>query len=112
MKVAVTSTGTSLDSPMDPRFGRARYLAFVETSNGSVQLVDNEAGMNAAQGAGIQTAQTVVDHGACALITGHCGPKAFQALKAAGIDVYVASGGTVEEVIRQHDAGKLQRQVD
>lgn len=112
MKLAVTSTGADLDSPMDPRFGRARYLVFVDTADSTVQAVDNEAGVNAAQGAGIQTAQTVIDHGARALITGHCGPKAFQVLRTAGINVYMASGGTVKELISQYEAGGLQQQVD
>ena len=31
MKVAVTSKGTSLDSVIDPRFGRAPYILIVDT---------------------------------------------------------------------------------
>jgi hypothetical protein len=29
MKIAITSTGTDMDSPVDPRFGRGPYLAIV-----------------------------------------------------------------------------------
>jgi predicted Fe-Mo cluster-binding NifX family protein len=107
VKLAVTSTGPELGSPIDPRFGRARYLLVVETGGRSVAAVDNRTGMNAAQGAGIQAAQSVIDNGATAVITGHCGPTAFRALKAAGIDVYLTAGGTVEEAIDRYNTGEL-----
>ncbi|MDH3567576.1 MAG: dinitrogenase iron-molybdenum cofactor biosynthesis protein, partial [Desulfobacteraceae bacterium] len=31
MKIAVTSRGKDLDSPVDPRFGRAAYILVVDT---------------------------------------------------------------------------------
>ena len=31
MKIAVTSTGTELDSPVDPRFGRAAFILIVDS---------------------------------------------------------------------------------
>ena len=34
MKVVVTAQGSTLDSPVDPRFGRARYFLVVETETG------------------------------------------------------------------------------
>jgi predicted Fe-Mo cluster-binding NifX family protein len=110
VRLAVTSTGPGLDSPMDPRFGRARYLLFVEDTDRTVFPVDNEAGVNAAHGAGIQAAQNLIDHSARVLITGHCGPKAYQVLATAGIDVYLASGGTAEEAVRRYEAGELLQQ--
>lgn len=109
MKVAITAAGPELSSPVDQRFGRARYLLVVDVPERTLEAVDNTAGMNAAQGAGIQAAQNVIDNKATALITGHCGPKAFRALKAANIDVYLASGGTVAEAIDQFEAGKLEQ---
>ena len=108
MKIAVTAAGPDLSSTVDQRFGRGRYLLIVETPERTVQAVDNQAGMNASQGAGIQAAQSVIDSGATVLITGHCGPKAFRALKAAGIDVYLTSGGRVDEVLTQIEEGKLE----
>jgi predicted Fe-Mo cluster-binding NifX family protein len=95
---------------MDPRFGRARYLLFVEDTDRTVLPVDNEGGVNAAHGAGIQAAQNLIDHGARVLITGHCGPKAYQVLTTAGIDVYLASDGTAEEAVRRYEAGELLQQ--
>lgn len=107
MKIAVTAAGPELSSTVDPRFGRARYLVIVNTPERTFTAIDNRAGMNAAQGAGIQAAQHVIDNEATALLTGHCGPKAFRALRAAGIDVYLAPQDTVEGVITRFEAGAL-----
>ena len=63
--------------------------------------------MDAAQGAGVQVAQSVISSQATVVVTGHCGPKAFRALHAAGVKVYLAPGGTVGEAIDQFEAGSL-----
>lgn len=70
-------------------------------------MVDNTTNMNALQGAGIATAETVSDHGAAAVITGHLGPKAFAALQAAGISGYDGTGMTVREAVAALAAGTL-----
>ena len=107
MRLAITATGPEWFSPIDPRFGRARYLLIVDTAERKVEVVDNQAGIDAAQGAGIQAAQSVIDSKAAVLITGHCGPKAFRALKAAGIPVYLTPEGTVLDAIERFNAGQL-----
>ena len=108
MKVVVTSIGGSLDSQVDPRFGRASTFVLVNTETGETQSIDNSGGASAAQGAGIQAAEAVSRLGAECLITGHCGPKAFRALQAAGIKVYIGAVGTVAEAIGQLKSGELQ----
>jgi len=107
LKIAVTASGPELSSPVDTRFGRAKYLLIVDTSDRSVRPVDNRAGMNAEQGAGIQAAQAVIDSGAETLITGHCGPKAFRALQAAKIPVFLTQAATVDEAVTAFESGKL-----
>ena len=109
MKVVVTSTGEGLNSQVDPRFGRAAMFVMVDTETGETQVVDNSAGVRAAQGAGIQAAETVSRLGAECLITGHCGPKAFRALQAAGIEVYTGASGTITEAVEQLKSGELKR---
>jgi len=108
LKLAISAAGPELSSPVDQRFGRARYLLIVDTPERAVQAIDNHAGMNAAQGAGVQAAQSVIDSEASVLITGHCGPKAFRALRAAGIHVYLAPEGTVEEAIARFQTNELE----
>ena len=107
MKLAVTAAGQDLSSPVDQRFGRARYLLIVDTPERTVQVLENRAGMDAAQGAGVQAAQTVINSKAPVVITGHCGPKAFRALNAAGVQVYLTQGGTVASAISQFEANEL-----
>jgi predicted Fe-Mo cluster-binding NifX family protein len=107
MKLAVSATGPDLGSPVDQRLGRARYLLIVDTPARTVQALENRAGMDATQGAGVQVAQSVINSQATVVVTGHCGPKAFRALHAAGVQVYLTPGGTVGEAIDQFEAGGL-----
>lgn len=108
MKVAVSSQGAGLDSAVDQRFGRARYFIVADAETGAFSAVENEQNLNAAQGAGIQAAQTVVNQGVQGVLTGHCGPKAFRVLSAAGISIYVGVQGTVQEALEKLKAGELQ----
>jgi predicted Fe-Mo cluster-binding NifX family protein len=108
MKVVVTSIGEGMDSQVDPRFGRASTFVLIDTETGETQSIDNSDGAGAAQGAGIQAAEAVSRLGAECLITGHCGPKAFRALQAAGIEVYTGASGTIAEAIGQLKSGGLQ----
>ena len=108
VKVAITASGPDLSSSVDQRFGRAHYLLLVDTSDRSVQAIDNRAGMDAAQGAGVQAAQTVIDSNTSIVITGHCGPKAFRALKAGGVHVYLSPESTIDEAITAFQEGKLE----
>jgi len=108
MKIAVTASGPDTSSAIDQRFGRAAYLLVVDTVDGNVATVDNKAGMDASQGAGIQAAQKVIDNGADVLVSGHCGPKAFRALSAAGVKVYLAPEGTVDQAVDAFQQGGLE----
>lgn len=109
MLICISSQGPDLDSQVDPRFGRAAQFIMVDTETGEAKAVDNKQNLQAAQGAGIQAAQTVANTGAKALVTGHCGPKAFVTLKAAGIAVYTGGTGTVAQALEDFKAGKLEK---
>jgi predicted Fe-Mo cluster-binding NifX family protein len=107
MKIAITSSGTELNSPLDPRFGRAAKFIMYDTETKSLQVIDNAQNLNAAQGAGIQSAQNVIRAGAEAVITGHCGPKAYRVLKEGGVPIYNSDTKTVAEALELFTAGKL-----
>ena len=81
MIVVITTTGSDLDSPMDARFGRAKMLLCYNTDTDQYQTHDNSVNVNAASGAGIQTAQNVANLGAEAVITGNVGPNAIRTLR-------------------------------
>jgi predicted Fe-Mo cluster-binding NifX family protein len=107
MKVAVSAAGPSLDSPIDPRFGRCQYLLIVDSESLDFEAVENPAVM-APGGAGIQAAELVASMGAGAVITGNCGPNAYQVLSAAGIDIFVGASGSVHQAIEAYKRGELQ----
>ncbi len=109
MKVAVTSIDGTMKGAIDERFGRCRKFVVYEAESKTSNVVDNIANLNLPQGAGIQTAQNVVNAGAQAVISGHVGPKAFQVLRAAGIDVYSASNMSVAEALTRYEEGRLTK---
>lgn len=41
MQIAITSTGTTMDSPVDPRFGRSPYIAFLDLETGELEALVN-----------------------------------------------------------------------
>lgn len=98
MKIAVTSSGDSLEAQMDPRFGRSAYFVIVDTDGYAFEAIENP-GIQMGSGAGIQAAQLVGNSGADAVVAGNFGPNAYGALSAAGLDVYQYSGGTVKDAV-------------
>lgn len=107
MKVAISTTGQTLDAPLDPRFGRARNFLVYDLEQETFQVIDNTENVNAAQGAGVQTAAALARAGVGSLVTGHCGPKAFEVLVAAGITVYTSDAATVAAALEQVRSGAL-----
>ncbi len=95
MKLAISSSENNLDSQVDLRFGRAKGFIIYETDNDAFEFVDNVQNLEAAQGAGIQAAQNVVNKNVEAVITGHCGPKAFRVLSTSGVKIYTVGEGKI-----------------
>jgi len=106
MKIAITSTGKTLDSQVDPRFGRAANFIIVETQTMDFTVLENES-VAAAGGAGISAAKAVIDADAEAVLTGNCGPNAQRTLSTAGVKLYTGATGTVKETADLFKNGKL-----
>ena len=109
MRVAITSQGPDMTSAVDPRFGRARFFIVVDTGSGRFSAHDNSQNLNAVQGAGIRTAEDVMNKGVDAVITGKVGPRAFSTLQAGGVGIYIGATGSVENALEQFSADQLQR---
>ena len=107
MKLAFSTSGETLESALDPRFGRAPKFLIYSLQTQSFQVVDNSQNLEAAQGAGIQSAQNIAKMEVDALITGHCGPKAFRVLQAAGIKVFNTDAPTVADALERFSNGQL-----
>lgn len=108
MKIAISSTNNSPDSPMDPRFGRAACFIVIDPDTMQFEAVDN-AGAASSGGAGITAAQAVVDKGVTAVITGNVGPNAMDVLKAAKVEIYRGVPNSVKENVLKFKNGALGR---
>ena len=108
MKIAITSTGDTLASKLDPRFGRTKFFIVVDTQTGDFTAHDNSQNLAAAQGAGIQAAQNVAALDVQGLISGNVGPKAFRVLNMAKIPIYLCGEGTVADAFARYKNGELK----
>ena len=107
MKIAVSSTGQDLNALVDARLGRCQYFIMVDPETMEFEAMQNPS-LAAMHGAGIQTGQLIASKGATVVLTGNCGPNAFQTLSAAGIQVIVGVSGTVKDAIEKYKKGELQ----
>jgi predicted Fe-Mo cluster-binding NifX family protein len=108
MKIAFSVTANNgLDSLIDARFGRASGFLVIGEAN-ETQYISNEQNLNAPQGAGIQAAQYILDSGAEAVVTAHCGPKAFRVLSGSGIKVYIGVEKTVKDALAAIASGTMK----
>ncbi|MFA5005335.1 MAG: NifB/NifX family molybdenum-iron cluster-binding protein [Candidatus Omnitrophota bacterium] len=105
--ICITSEGKTMDSVVDPRFGRCKNFIFFDTDTGSFEAYEN-AHSQFQGGAGIQSGQFVVSKAVKAVLTGNIGPNAHQVLSAAGISVFTGVSGTVKEVIDNYKNGEYQ----
>lgn len=111
MKLAISMSGNSFDSPFDPRFGRAATFCIVDTESGDWKAHENPA-ISAGGGAGVQAAQFVADLGAQAVVSGAFGPNAYNTLLAAEIEMYVAptdQPATASQIFAMFKSGELTR---
>jgi len=104
MKVAVSSQGRTLDSQVDPRFGRAACFLLVETETMAFTVVENASGQG---GAGIAAGKVVIDAGAQIVMTGNCGPNAERTLRAGNVRLFTDVSGTIGEAIERFKNGSL-----
>lgn len=101
--IVITALEKNIDSPIDLRFGRAKYFVFYNTSSKQHHIVANESA-DIVGGAGVKAAQYLYDKKVKALLTGQVGPKARKVLKQAGIEIYTFEDGSVANVIKSYQS--------
>lgn len=108
MKIAVSSTGPGLDDTVETRFGRCAYFLIIDPDTMEFEALPNP---NIAQGggAGIQSAQLMAEKDVAVVLTGNCGPNAFQTFGAAGIQVITGISGQVRQAVEQYKSGALAK---
>ncbi len=104
MKIAISAAGPTLDADVDPRFGRCPCFIVVNPDTMEFEAVDNDSASSSG-GAGIAAAQTIAGKGVEAVLTGNCGPNAYQVLAPAGIKVITGVSGKVKDVVAGYKLG-------
>ena len=107
MRIAISATDPRLDADVDPRFGRCQYFVVVDPDTLEFETLENTNQM-ASGGAGIASAQLVANKDVQAVLTGNCGPNAYQTLEAAGIEVITGVSGKVKDAIEAYKSGRFQ----
>ena len=107
MKIAISAKGSTLEAEVDPRFGRCQRFIIVDPETIEYEALDNTNTM-AAGGAGISTGQMIISKGVGAVLTGNCGPNAYQVLSSAGVQVITGVSGRIKDAIEEYRSGKFQ----
>jgi len=107
MKIAISTTGPSLEDEVDLRFGRCPYFIIADPDTMEFESLDNDSAM-AAGGAGISSGQMIASKGVQVVLTGNCGPNAYQVLSAVGIQVITGVSGKIRDAIQAYKSGQLQ----
>jgi predicted Fe-Mo cluster-binding NifX family protein len=107
LKIAISATGPSLDAEVDPRFGRCQYFLIVNPDTMEFEAIENISGM-ASGGAGIASAQNVAGKGVQVVLTGHCGPNAYQTLSATGIQIITEVSGKIKDAVEGYKSGQYK----
>jgi len=107
MKVAISSSGQTLEAPTHSQFGRCDYFVIVDAETNTSTAVKNVSAA-AATGAGTAAAQELLAAGVEAVVSGQIGPNAYDTLHAAGIAIYLAPPGiSCRQALDRLTAGSL-----
>lgn len=107
MKIGISSTGLTISSPADPRFGRCSNFAIYDTDDNSYRFIENKA-QQAGGGAGIAAAQQMIDEDVEIILTGNMGPNAYNVIKGNGIKIFRIGNASVEKAVQLFKEAKLE----
>ncbi len=79
-KTVITSSGNTLTSKFDKRFGRAEFFCLLDEATGQTSFIANEF-KDANHGAGTKAAEFMVEQQVNKIISGDFGPKAKELLE-------------------------------
>jgi len=100
---AISAKGETLDTDVDPRFGRAPGFVLVNATGEISGFINNVDSDGLAHGAGLSAAELIAKAGVKTVLTGKVGPKATAALHAAGVQIIEGCDGqTVAQAFEKH----------
>lgn len=88
MKVAITSTGNTLESKIDERFGRCAFFVIYDTETKAIEFIPNPH-KDLESGAGPAAVQLVASRGAKKIVAGEFGIKIKSLLDSLKIQMIV-----------------------
>lgn len=108
MKVFVSARDAGMHAAMEPQFGHAPWFVLVDTETGECSSHENSAARVITHGADARAAGLAADLGADAVVSGCVEDDAAWVLDAVGVQAYLATGGTVADVVEQLQQGSLR----
>ena len=106
MKIAIASTGESLDSRISLDFGRAPFFLIIDQDSMEMTAVENPY-IEAQPCAGILVAEILAKEGVKLAIAELCGERAAQALQRAEIKLITGARGSIKEIFEKYKQGLL-----
>ncbi len=102
MKIAIASTGNSLDSKLDMRFGRCSYFAILDTETNNVEFICN-TNKDAKEGAGPASVQLVASAQAEKIVSGEFGNKIKSLLNELKIEMITTKDSelSIGDIVKQ-----------
>lgn len=94
MKTAITSTGNSLDSKIDQRFGHCSYLIIYDSHTEAIEIIPNPY-RKAEEQAGINAAKFLAKKGIEQIISGEFGQKVKPYLDSQMIQMIIIKDRTI-----------------
>jgi len=88
MKIAITSTGNTLESKLDQRFGRCGFFVIYDTETKGMEFIPNP-NKEAQEGAGPASVQVVASRNVNKIISGEFGIKIKSLLDSLKIQMIV-----------------------
>lgn len=107
MKIAIPTEKKEPAATVAASFGRAPYFYIYDTQTRQAEFMDNP-GASGTGGAGVKSAQLLIDNLVEAVITPRCGENAAETLKASGIKIYKAQDATIDSHCALFMEEKLQ----
>ncbi len=108
MKICVTASGDTLESQVDPKFGRCQYFQYIDSETMD-QTTEENTFRDGQGGVGVKVAQHLVTQGVEAIISGNIGPNASDVLDAAELPVYAADSKSVAAAVEAWKNGELEQ---
>lgn len=101
MKIAIPSTGPTLESTIERRIGMAAYFIIIESKNMSIEVIERRPESNS-PGAGVEALSEVLNRGAEVLIVDVIAPHIAEVIRSNGVTIVDRVQGPVQEALKTY----------